>query len=62
VRGRLDDLFLGNESIQRSKFDEVNTAGFVMDEGKTAKDMYQRLTTLAVQMRDVGASYVMTHG
>ena len=34
---QLENLFLGNESIQSSKFDEVNTAadGFVMNEGET---------------------------
>ena len=45
---QLENLFLGNESIQSSKFDEVNTAadGFVMIEGETAEDMYWRLTAL----------------
>ena len=56
---RLDELFLGNESIQSSKFDEVNTMadGFVMNEGESAEDMHQRLTALAVQLRDLGATF-----
>ena len=56
---RLDELFLGNESIQSSKFDEVNTMadGFVMNEGESAEDMYRRLTALAVQLRDLGATF-----
>ena len=56
---RLDELFLGNESIQSSKFDEVNTMadGFVMNEGESTEDMYRRLTALAVQLRDLGAMF-----
>jgi hypothetical protein len=56
---KLDDLFLGNKCIQSSKFDEVNTSadGFVMNGGESAQDMYWRLTTLTVQMRELGASH-----
>jgi hypothetical protein len=55
----LDELFLGNESIQRSKFDEVNTMadGFVMNEGESAEDMYRRLTKLVMQLRDLCATF-----
>ena len=55
----LTHLFLGNESIQSSRFDEVNTMadGFVMNDGETVEDMYRRLTALALTMRDLGAAH-----
>jgi hypothetical protein len=48
-----------NASIHDLKFDEVNTIadGFVMHEGESVEDMYRRLTALAVEMRDLEASY-----
>jgi hypothetical protein len=54
-----DALFVGNTSIQDSNFDEVNTApdGFVLNEGESLEDMYRRLTSITVQMRDIRASY-----
>jgi hypothetical protein len=38
----LTELFIGNASIQISKFDEVNNEsdGFAMIDGETPKDMY----------------------
>jgi hypothetical protein len=59
----LDKLFLGNESIQSSCFDEVNNMAdnVVMIEGESAEEMYRRLTALAVQMRDLGAKFVDDH-
>jgi hypothetical protein len=56
---RLDELFLGNARIQSSKFDEFNTTvdGFVMNEGESIEDMYRRLTALAVQLRDLRATF-----
>ena len=55
----LTHLFIGCESIQSSKFDEVNTKaeGFAMLEEENAEDLYRRLTALGVRMRDLGASY-----
>jgi hypothetical protein len=38
---KLDDLFLGNESIKILEFDDVNTVadGFVMNDEESSKDM-----------------------
>ncbi|KAK1682939.1 hypothetical protein QYE76_043787 [Lolium multiflorum] len=60
---KLDKLFLGNESIQSSRFDEVNNMAdnFVMNEGETPEEMYRRLIALAVQMQDLGATFVDDH-
>jgi hypothetical protein len=57
---KLDEVFLGNESIQSSKFDEAHAEAdaFIMNEGESAEDMYRRLTALAVKLRDLGASHV----
>ncbi|KAK1607391.1 hypothetical protein QYE76_031064 [Lolium multiflorum] len=60
---KLDKLFLGNESIQSSRFDEVNNMAdnFVMNEGESPEEMYRRLIALAVQMQDLGATFVDDH-
>ncbi|KAK1630880.1 hypothetical protein QYE76_005195 [Lolium multiflorum] len=60
---KLDKLFLGNESIQSSRFDEVNNMAdnFVMIEGETPEEMYRRLIALAVQMQDLGATFLDDH-
>ncbi|KAK1679577.1 hypothetical protein QYE76_040425 [Lolium multiflorum] len=60
---KLDKLFLGNASIQSSRFDEVNNMAdnFVMIEGETPEEMYRRLIALAVQMQDLGATFVDDH-
>ncbi|KAK1694357.1 hypothetical protein QYE76_011054 [Lolium multiflorum] len=60
---KLDKLFLGNESIQSSHFDEVNNMAdkFVMIEGESPEEMYRRLIALAVQMQDLGATFVDDH-
>ncbi|KAK1616982.1 hypothetical protein QYE76_022499 [Lolium multiflorum] len=57
---KLDKLFLENASIQSSRFDEVNNMAdnFVMIEGETPEEMYRRLIALAVQMQDLGATFV----
>ncbi|KAK1619040.1 hypothetical protein QYE76_024557 [Lolium multiflorum] len=57
---KLDKLFLGNESIQSSRFDEVNNMAdnFIMNEGESPEEMYRRLIALAVQMQDLGATFV----
>ncbi|KAK1631921.1 hypothetical protein QYE76_006236 [Lolium multiflorum] len=54
----LDNLFLGNGSIQCSRFNEVMANDFVMEEGESPEEMYRRLIALAVQMRDLGATFV----
>jgi hypothetical protein len=54
ARDKINALFVGNTSIQDSKFDDFSTAdGFVMNEGESIEDMYRRLTALVVQMRDL---------
>ncbi|KAK1692593.1 hypothetical protein QYE76_009290 [Lolium multiflorum] len=60
---KLDKIFLGNESIQISHFDEVNNMAdnFVMNEGESPEEMYRRLIALAVQMQDLGATFVDDH-
>ncbi|KAK1693890.1 hypothetical protein QYE76_010587 [Lolium multiflorum] len=57
---KLDKLFLGNESIQCSRFDKVNNMAdnFVMNEGESPEEMYRRLIALAMQMQDLGATFV----
>ncbi|KAK1664063.1 hypothetical protein QYE76_052222 [Lolium multiflorum] len=57
---KLDKLFLRNESIQSSHFDEVKNMAdnFVMIEGESPEEMYRRLIALAVQMQDLGATFV----
>jgi hypothetical protein len=54
----LDKLFLGNGSIQCSRFCEVMANDFVMIEGESPEEMYRRLIALAMQMRDLGATFV----
>jgi hypothetical protein len=46
-------IFVGNASIEDSKFDEVNTVayGSVMNEGESIEDMYRRLTALPMHAR-----------
>ncbi|KAK1663545.1 hypothetical protein QYE76_051704 [Lolium multiflorum] len=60
---KLDKLFLGNESIQSSRFDEVNNMAdnFFVIEGESPEEMYRRLIALAVQMKDLGATFVDDH-
>jgi hypothetical protein len=57
---KLGKLFLGNGSIQSSRFNEVNNMAddFVMKEGESPEEMYRRLIALAVQMQDLGATFV----
>ena len=56
----LTELYIGNASIQSSKFDEVNNEsdGFAMQDDETPEDMYRRLKFLCCTMRDLGATYV----
>jgi hypothetical protein len=60
---KLDKLFLGNESIQSSRFDEVNNMAdnLLMIEGESPEEMYHHLIALAVQMQDLGATFVDDH-
>ncbi|KAK1643686.1 hypothetical protein QYE76_061491 [Lolium multiflorum] len=60
---KLEKLFLGNASIQSSRFDEVNNMAdnFIMIEGESPEEMYRRLISLAVQMQDLGATFVDDH-
>ncbi|KAK1686022.1 hypothetical protein QYE76_046870 [Lolium multiflorum] len=56
---KLDKLFLGNESIQSSRFDEVNNMAdnFLMQEGESTEEVHRRLTALTVQLGDLGANF-----
>jgi hypothetical protein len=56
---KLDALFIINESIQDSKFEEFNTISnsFIMNEGETAEDMYRQFVALTEQTHDLGASH-----
>ncbi|KAK1605783.1 hypothetical protein QYE76_029456 [Lolium multiflorum] len=54
----LDKLFLGNGSIQYSRFSEVMANDFVMVEGESPEEMYRLLIALAMQMQDLGATFV----
>ncbi|KAK1605612.1 hypothetical protein QYE76_029285 [Lolium multiflorum] len=60
---KLDKLFLGNESIQISCFDEVNNIAdnFVMNEGESPEEMYRLLIAHVVQMQDLGETFVDDH-
>jgi hypothetical protein len=54
----LTNLFIGNESIQESKFDEAsNEAGnFAMLDGETPEELHRRLSSLQVKLTDLGSS------
>lgn len=56
----LELLYIGNASIQDAKFSALHaeSEAFVMEDGETAEEMYRRLTTLCVAMKDHGADYV----
>ncbi|KAK1628714.1 hypothetical protein QYE76_003029 [Lolium multiflorum] len=54
----LEKLFLGNGSIQYSHFSEVMANDFAMIEGESPEEMYRRLIALAIQMQDLGATFV----
>ena len=53
---QITKLFIGNESIQGSKFDEVysESEGFHMVEGEDPEEVYRRLTVLSETMTDLG--------
>ncbi|KAK1608652.1 hypothetical protein QYE76_032325 [Lolium multiflorum] len=56
---KIDALFVGNESIQDSKFEEVNTTAddFVTNERETVEDMYLQLVAFVEQTQDLGGSH-----
>ncbi|KAK1604502.1 hypothetical protein QYE76_028175 [Lolium multiflorum] len=54
----LDKLFLGNGDIQCSHLSEAMANDFVMIEGESPEELYQRLIALAIQMQDLGVTFV----
>ena len=52
----LHNLFLGNKSIQLSKYEAVQDEAdeFVVNEDETPEDLYRRLTALAITLNDFG--------
>jgi hypothetical protein len=50
-------LFIGNDSIQSSKFDEMDSmdGSFNMNEGETPEGLCQRLIVVSVAMKDLGS-------
>ena len=61
----LTELFIGNESIQAAKYEEVSNEcdSFVMLDDETPQEMYRRLKALSVAMLDLGATHTrMTCG
>ncbi|KAK1647794.1 hypothetical protein QYE76_065599 [Lolium multiflorum] len=54
----LDKLFLGNGDIQCSHLSEAMANDFVMIEGESPEEMYQRLIAFAIQMQDLGVTFV----
>ena len=54
----LTNLFIGNESIQESKFDEAHNEAdnFAMLDGETPEDLHRRLSALQVKLVDLGST------
>jgi hypothetical protein len=54
----LTNLFIGNESIQESKFDEASNVAdnFAMLDGETPKELHRRLSALQVKLIDLGST------
>jgi hypothetical protein len=54
----LTNLFIGNESIKESKFDEASNKAdnFAMLDGETPKDLHRRLSSLQVKLTDLGST------
>jgi hypothetical protein len=50
----LTNLFIGNESIQESKFDEVDN--FAMLDGETPEELHRRLSALQVKLIELGST------
>jgi hypothetical protein len=55
----LTDLFIGNASIQESKFDESNNEvnNFAMLDGEDPQELNRRLLALQVKLTDLGATH-----
>ena len=54
----LTNLFIGNESIQESKFDEASNEAdnFAMLDGETPEELHRRLLSLQVKLTDLGST------
>jgi hypothetical protein len=54
----LTDLFIGNTSIQESKFDEVHNEAdnFAMMDGEDPQELHRRLSALQVKLIDLGST------
>jgi hypothetical protein len=54
----LTNLFIRNESIQESKFDEASNEAdnFAMLDGETPKELHRHLSTLQVKLIDLGST------
>jgi hypothetical protein len=55
----LTDLFIGNESIQESKFDEANNKAdnFAMFDGEDPQEIHRRLSALQVKLTNLGDTH-----
>jgi hypothetical protein len=54
----LTNLFIGNESIQESKFDKASNESdnFAMLDGETPEELHRRLSALQVKLIDLGSN------
>jgi hypothetical protein len=54
----LTNLFIGNESIQESKFDEASNEAdnFAMLDGETPEELHRSLSALQVKLTDLGST------
>jgi hypothetical protein len=54
----LTNLFIGNESIQESKFDEASNEvdNFAMLDGESPEELHRRLSALQVKLVDLGST------
>jgi hypothetical protein len=54
----LTNLFIGNESIQESKFDEAHNEAdnFAMLDGESPEELHRRLSALQVKLIDLGST------
>ena len=56
----LTDMFVGNESMKRNRFDALSNEakGFYMLDGESHEDMYRRLKIVASDFKSVGADHI----
>ena len=56
----LSDLFVGNESMKRNRYDALSNEaeGFYKLDGEDHEEMYRRLVSIATSFRDLGATYI----